>query len=163
MTLAKPIAAFAVALLWLSLPAGPAQAQFGIPGLVNYPNNDFKWVWGRERELTRRGFEDFSLGGYDGGFQCTLTGKLGPGSRITDSEVRAMENDLRTSSFFIQDAANAMYVLDQQRQIDWAELDCVKHVDDADAAELQEREDKARAKAERDRERRRARAQRDAD
>lgn len=140
--------------------AGPALAQFG---QVNYPQSDFRWVWGNERDLARRGFEDFSVSGNDAGFQCTLKGRLHPGSRLTQTDIRALENELRTTLFFIQRAANTMYVLDQQRDIDWAELDCVKHVDDASAAELREREEKARAKAERDRERRRARRAREED
>ena len=137
-----------------------ALAQFG---QVNYPQSDFRWVWGNERDLARRGFEDFSISGNDAGFRCTLKGRLRPGSRLTETDVRALENDLRSTLFFIERSANTMYVLDQQRDIDWAELDCAKHVDDASAAELREREEKARAKAERDRERRRARRAREED
>jgi hypothetical protein len=159
MTAVKSTFAFAAALLHLTLLASmPAHAQFGH---FSYPKDDFKWYWGDQRELSRRGFEDFSMIGYDGGFRCTLSGSLGPGSRLTGNEVRQIENDLSTSSFFIENVANTMYVLDQRREIDWAELDCIKPVVDESAADLQDREDKARAKAERDREKRRERQQRE--
>lgn len=155
---AKYSAALAAALLISSIAARDAYAQFGH---LNYPQTDFKWVWGQQNELRRRGFADFSVTGRDGGFQCELTGRLHPGSRLSETEVRGLERDLAQSLFFIETASNTMYVLDQQRDIDWAELDCVKPVVDEAAAELAEREAKALAKAERDRERRRERRARE--
>lgn len=154
---AKCTTALAAALLISAAPIDGADAQFG---QFNYPQNDFKWIWGTQGEVRRRGFADFSVNGNDAGFRCTLEGRLRAGSRMTDIEVRGLENDLSTSLFFIQTAASAMYALDQRRDIDWAELDCAKPVVDEDAAELREREEKARAKAERDRERRRERRDR---
>jgi hypothetical protein len=151
-------AALAAALLISSFYARDATAQFGH---LNYPQSDFKWVWGRQNELRRNGFADFDVSGRDAGFDCTLQGRLHPGSRLTQTDIRGLENDLSQSLYFIETAANTMYVLDQQRDIDWAELDCVKPVIDESAAELAEREAKARAKAERDRERRRERRARD--
>jgi hypothetical protein len=152
---AKCFAALAAAFLIASLCARDAVAQFG---RLNYPQSDFRWVWGQQNDLRRRGFADFNVSGRDGGFDCKLEGRLHPGSRMTQMDIRGLENDLGQSLFFIETAANTMYALDQQRDIDWAELDCVKSVIDESATELAEREAKARAKAERDRERRRERA-----
>lgn len=148
-------AAVAAALLAATLTPGPAAAQFG---RINYPQNDFRWFWGRQGdELQRRGFADFDIRGTDAGFECTLEGSIHPGSRLSTREVRELENELRSSLFFIESAANTMYALDQRRDIDWAELDCVKSVDDASESELHEREQKALERAKRARERRRAR------
>lgn len=143
---------------------GPsASAQFGFPGLMQLPADDFTWIWGTRRERIGRG-SDFSILGGEGGFRCELDGRLSPSSSWSTSEIRRFENDLRGSLGFIQEAANAMYIMDQQRQLDWARLDCARPEDPAEDPErAQELEDKARAKAERRRERRRARAASEAD
>jgi hypothetical protein len=149
-------------LIGLSLPVGEAEAQFGFPGVFNMPTEDFTWIWGRirERDLGRR--PDVSTVGFDAGFRCELTAKLSPGSRMDTIEVRQLENQLGTASFFIESAANAMYVLEQQREIDWGKLDCKKpQADDESEAEVQERLDRARERAEKRRDRRRARESED--
>lgn len=155
---AKLLTAVAAALLAATLMPDTAAAQFG---RVNYPQNDFRWVWGTQNELRRRGFADFNVRGSDGGFNCTLEGRMHPASRMTTVEIRQLENELQQSMFFIETAANTMYALEQRRDIDWAELDCVKAAADESAAELREREERARAKAEQARERRRQRQARD--
>jgi hypothetical protein len=144
-----------VILAWL--PA-VASAQFGFPGQYNLPQNDFRWVWGRDSEAAFSRFEDFSIRGGESGFDCTLRGGLSPASRMSRVEIRDLESDLRTSLFFIQSSANAMYILDQQRDLDWAVLECAKQeAEERTAEESAERESKARARAERRRDRRRAR------
>ena len=141
------------------LPASAAWAQF-FPGFVNLPQNDFKWVWGTEKDLeNRRGSTDFSVVGFEASFRCDLTGRFSASSNYSMSEIRAFEDQLRNGSgFFIQNAAVTMNNLELNRQLRWAELDCAKpEPTDADEAALKAKEDKARERAERARERRRAR------
>lgn len=142
------------------LPLAAALAQF-FPGMVNLPSNDFKWIWGTDPELQeRRGSTDFSVTGFEAAFRCELTGRFSVSSNYSRPEIRAFEDELRNGGFFIQNAANRMWTLDQSRQLRWAELDCVKpEPTDQDEATLKAKEDKARERAERARERRRAREQ----
>jgi hypothetical protein len=121
-----------------------AHAQFGI---VTLPQNDFTWRWGDVEESVARRFEDFSVNGGESFFRCELTGKLSPGSRMTVNEVRQMENDLQVSMFFIQSAANTMNALDFRRDLDWAELACVKPERNDDPEASAERVERAREKA----------------
>ncbi len=132
-----------------------AMAQFGFPAQL--PDEDFVWMWGRQNERAPRRFEDFSVNGSDGQFRCDLTGKMSVTGRMSPQEIREMENQLRASLYFVQESASTMYQLDLLRELDWAMLDCRKHVSDETESEAQEREDKARERAERKRERRRAR------
>ena len=157
------LAILAAALILSVLPLSMANAQFGglFPGQVNLPADDFTWIWGNRRETTMGRSEDFSVRGGELGFRCTLTGRLGPGNTWSRSEIRQLETDLSSSLSFVQASANAMYTLEQRRDIDWAILDCVKSEQVQTAERKQEQEDKARAKAERRREQRRAREQRE--
>jgi hypothetical protein len=67
---------------------------------------------------------------------------------MTDPEINEMETQLGTSLYFIQATAMLMNDLDLQRQLDWAELACVKPEGrEEDPAELQERVERARQKA----------------
>jgi hypothetical protein len=137
--------------------AGTASAQFFPPQL---PSDDFVWTWGRSLpEAEKRGFSDLDVRGSESSFQCHLTAKLSIASSRTASDLRQLENELRSSLFFIQTVANTMYYLEQSFDLDWAVLDCDKYEDDPDEATSAEREDKARERAERARERRRAREQ----
>ncbi len=142
---------------------GTALAQFGgvFPGMVNLPADDFVWQWGNQRDAARGRFQDFSARGGEASFRCDLTGGLSVSNSWSNREIRQFENDLNTSMTFIQSAAYAMYVLDQQRDLDWAVLDCDRYEREETADELQEKEDKARARAERRREQRRARRERE--
>lgn len=133
MNLSRSIPAFAAISVLGALGHSAANAQLGsIFGQVNLPTSDFTWFWGNQRDADLGRASDFSVSGSDTGFLCELTGRLGAGSRLSSMEVRSLENDLRTSSFFIQAVANTMYTLDQQRDIRWAKLVCAK----PEAAEL---------------------------
>lgn len=126
-----------------ALTCGAAQAQFGA---FNLPSGDFAWQWGNPERLGR--FHDFSINGSEADFRCELTGKLSAGSRMSQVDVRQMESDLASSLYFIEQATNTMNVLDQQRELDWAALNCVKAKPrEPDAEKRKEIEDKARAKA----------------
>lgn len=149
------VAAFAT--LLAPLLVGSARAQFGIG--MSLPDNDFTWTWGDQR--TGGMIEDFSVSGAEAGFRCDLTGKLRLGS-MSGREIRALEDQLRGSIFFVRNAANAMNALDLRGELDWATLECVQPKPrEADAEKRAEREAKALEKAARERERRRARQQRE--
>ena len=134
-------AAFAVALFSLG-----AHAQFS--GLVTLPSSDFTWRWGNwDRELSRR-VNDFDITGHEASFRCELTAGLRPSSRMTREDVRAIENELQGSLYFIQEAAHTLNILDQQRDLEWAELACAKpQPAETSPEESQERVDRAREKA----------------
>jgi hypothetical protein len=153
----KPTAALAAGMFVLVLFHGTANAQFGFAQL---PQDDFTWHWGDFERSS--GFEDFASSGNDGRFRCELTGKLRPGSRMSRTDVREMETELRSSLEFVRSVANAMYILDQQRELDWATLVCkTPEPTEVSAEEKLERETKARERALRDLERRRARRERE--
>jgi len=103
----------------------PVAAQFGYPGQMNLPQNDFTWTWGDQRSA-ERDREDFSIFGNEAGFRCDLTGKFRPSGRVSRLDIRELESSLRNNMRFIQGAANTMNQLDAQGQIDWAVLKCVK-------------------------------------
>ena len=143
------IAAAAVA----GLAANAAQAQFG-----NYqlPQNDFVWNWGANPDR-QVGFEDFTVTGGEGGFQCELKGKISPGSQMTPTQLHQLEDALRSRIDFIYASSNYMNQLDQNRELDWAKLSCAKpEPTPATAQEKADRETKAREKMQREVERRRA-------
>ena len=142
------------ALLWQST----TNAQINLP--MQLPRDDFTWHWGDVEDA--RGAEDFSVDGNDGRFRCTLTGRLRIASQMSMMDVRQMESDIRMSMEFVRAAAEAMYVLDQQRDLDWATLACKKPVAaEVTEEEKLERESRAREKALREMQRRRERQQRE--
>jgi hypothetical protein len=149
------LAAAIASLTALVLVTPCANAQFGLP--MQLPKEDFIWMWGKLRDAQQTGFADFSITGGESGFRCELTGRLSPASGISAPEIRDLENYLRSSLFFIQEAATAMNQMEYNRSISWAQLNCDKYEDDPDEATSQEREDRARERAERKREQRRAR------
>jgi hypothetical protein len=131
-----------------------AFAQLGLP--MQLPQDDFVWAWGRAQTPdARRGFQDFNIVSSDGGFRCQLTGKMSISSGLGRTEARQLEQELRASMFFIQEAAYTMNTYDSYRYIEWAILDCKKPESTETEDDLAEREAKARARAERARERRR--------
>jgi hypothetical protein len=124
---------------------GTVGAQFS--NFVTLPTSDFTWRWGDWEESRRRN-EDFNVNGNEGGFRCELVGQFGPGSQLTEREVRVMEQELGSSLYFIQSAANAMNILDQQRDIEWAELACTRPPPtENDPEKSAERVERAREKA----------------
>jgi hypothetical protein len=138
------------------LTATAAHAQLGFG--YQLPKDDFVWNWGRSEEGINRSFEDFNVHGNEGGFQCELTGKVGLSGRMSDADVRALEEALRTRLDFIYAVSNYMNELDRQNLIEWARLDCDKFDPQPSTEdEKAEREAKAKEKMQREIERRRAR------
>ena len=149
----------AVAFAAVALVQGRAVAQFGNP-FVQLPKDDFTWFWG-DRE-NQRGIEDFDVSGGESRFHCELKAKLSPASQLSTSDVRNLEDQLRASLVFVQDAAGLMNQLDYQRDLDWARLACSAPKPGPESQEQKsEREAKAREKALREQAKRRARQQRD--
>ena len=105
----------------------PASAQFNgiLPGQSNLPQDDFTWTWGNQR-AAGRGFADISVFGTEAGFSCDLKGKLRLGGRVSKMDIREIETKLRSESYFIRGASNAMNELDGQRELEWATLVCEK-------------------------------------
>jgi len=139
--LPKSIGLIAVVLLSAPLLLTTASAQFntGFGGQMRLPQDDFTWTWG-DRSSAGRGFEDISIFGNEEGFRCDLAGKLKSGTRISRMDVREIEREIRSSTYFIQAAANAMNNLDAQRELDWASLKCEKpKSDEEDQTERDER------------------------
>ena len=136
-----------------------AAAQFG---LYNLPQNDFTWHWGQSKpEQPGRGMADIEARGSESFFQCELTAKSRTLTLTTD-EVREIELQLTGRLDFIYAVNEAMYYLDQSRQLDWATLDCKKYKEEPKTAEESaEREAEAREKMQRELERRRARQNKD--
>ena len=142
------IAAAAVALA-----ATSAQAQIAYYQL---PQNDFVWNWGAnpDRQI---GFEDFTVTGGEGGFHCELKGKLNPGGTLTPTQLHQLEDALRARIDFIYASSQYMNQLDQQRELNWAKLSCMKpEPTPATAQEKADREAKAREKMQKEIDRRRA-------
>jgi hypothetical protein len=155
MARSKLLSTLAAALLTAS--AQPAaEAQFGV---MNLPRDDFTWMWGRTPDTARRGASDFTAGGGEAGFRCNLVGKMRLGSRYTRSDIRQLENELRSSMAFIQYTANMMNVLDQRREIEWATLECTKPQAEPDEEREQQRLDRARERMIEEQRRRRERQQ----
>ncbi len=140
-----------------------AYAQFGqtFPGLVNLPDQDFTWNWGRTADTVVSRAEDFSIRGNQAQFRCELTGRFSAGSHYTSTDARALADRLQSSLFFIEDAAYTMADLDRQRELDWATLACEEPKRDESEQASQEREDRAHEKALKDLEKRRAKRARE--
>ena len=147
-----PIAAAAIAVLTVT----PAHAQFGYYQL---PKSDFTWNWG-DPERAGMKFEDFSVNGSEGGFNCELKGKLSGASRMTPSDLHTLEDQLRSRLDFIYASSSTMNQLDQAHELNWARLQCAK----PEAKPLSEdekaaKEAKAREKMQKEIDRRRAHQQ----
>jgi hypothetical protein len=146
------IAAAAIATLTVTA----AQAQFGYYQL---PKNDFVWNWGNP-ERSGMKFEDFSVNGGEGGFNCELKGKLSGASRLTPSDLHSLEDQLRSRLDFIYASSNTMNQLDSARELEWARLSCAKpEAKPLSEQEKAEKEAKAREKMQREIDRRRAHQQ----
>jgi hypothetical protein len=142
----------AIAIGGLATPA--AYSQFG----YSLPKDDFVWNWGRNREGANTAFEDISVSGNEAGFRCELTGKTGFGGRLSPSDIRALEEELRSRLDFIYAAATYMNDLEARNMIEWARLACEKYeAAPSTEEEKAERESRAKEKMQREIERRRAR------
>jgi hypothetical protein len=158
MLIYKSFGAVAAVLFVTSLNTSDASAQLGL----NLPRDDFTWIWGDAEDAAAGRGRDISTSGNESGFNCNLPGNLRAASRMGPTDIRALENEIRTSLWFIQTAANAMNTLEFRRELDWAKLDCTKpQGSEEDAEAREERLDKAREKVMREQRARRERQQRD--
>ncbi|MFL2547067.1 MAG: hypothetical protein ACJ0SL_06860 [Candidatus Rariloculaceae bacterium] len=123
----QTIAPITAAVATYVLLVGSLSAQFnpGMPGQMQLPADDFTWVWGQTNDRDNQ-FEDISVSGSDGFFRCNLRGKLSIGTRMTSSDVRALENELRGELNFVQLVTYRMNELDARRDLQWATLECKK-------------------------------------
>ena len=147
-----------LASLLVGLTSTAAMAQLPNPFYrVQLPDEDFVWPWGNPRRNDDRQRPDFSVQGGEEGFFCTAEGAFRPASRMSDFEnVRAFEEDLRSSLYFVQNVTNIFNFYYRERVLDWAVLDCTKRESEPSEEKVQERLDRALERAERARERRRA-------
>ena len=147
-----PVAAAAIAALWVTA----AHAQFGYYQL---PKQDFVWNWG-DPERSGLKFEDFSVSGGEGGFNCELKGKLNGASQLTPSALHTLEDQLRSRIDFIYASSSTMNQLDNSHELDWARLSCAKpQAKPLTDQEKADKEAKAREKMQREIDRRRAHQQ----
>ncbi len=139
--------------------AAGAAAQFG---LYTLPRSDFRWNWGETNLERRMGQADIQLRGSESFFECEFTARFRPTTNMTHRDIRAVRDSLSTRLDFIYAVNETMYYLDQDRQIDWATLDCKKYEPENRGPEASaERQSEAREKMLRELERRRARARDD--
>jgi hypothetical protein len=128
-----------------------------IPNSVNV--SGFVWNWGNV-EKTGAKFEDFTVNGGEGGFNCELKGKLWGVSRMTTTDLHTLEDQLRSRIDFIYASSNTMNELDRNGDLEWGRLACSKmqpkQLTDQEKAD---REAKAREKMQREVDRRRAHQQ----
>jgi hypothetical protein len=159
--MSRIVAPLVAALGAQSLPFSDAAAQLG---LYTLPRSDFVWNWGRVDLERRHGTADIELSGSESSFNCDLTARMRASSPMSMSEVRELENELRTRLDFIYAASELMNYLEYQRALDWATLDCKRHEPEPNSPEESaQRESEAREKMLRELERRRARQQRNDD
>jgi len=147
-----PIAAAAIAALGVN----SAHAQFGYYQL---PKNDFVWNWGNPEQFGVK-FEDFSVNGGEGGFNCELKGKLSGASQMTSSQLHTLEDQLRARLDFIYASSNTMNQMETSHELMWARLSCAKpEAKPLTEQEKADKEAKAREKMQREIDRRRAHQQ----
>jgi len=150
----RKLAVIAALAMLGALSAASANAQFG----YQLPKGNFVWNWGRSGEDANTRFEDFYVTGNEDGFQCELKGKVGASGRMSQNDIKALEEALRVRLDFIYAASNYMNELEQQRVIEWARLSCEKPVATPSTDEEKaEHEARAKEKMQREIDRRRAR------
>jgi len=133
--------------------ATAAHAQFGYYQL---PKNDFVWNWG-SAERNAGKFEDFTVNGGEGGFNCELKGKLSGASQYTPTQLHTLEDQLRSRIDFIYASSNTMNQMDSAHELEWARLSCAKpEAKPLSEQEKADKEQKAREKMQREIDRRRA-------
>jgi hypothetical protein len=135
--------------------ATDAAAQY----FYQLPNADFKWNWGEVREDRRFGHADIDMTGGEANFDCQFTLRFRPTANMTVTDIRNFRDELGRRLDFIYAVSEQMYYLEQNRDVDWATLDCKKfQAEPKTADEIAERQNEARDKMLRELERRRARA-----
>ena len=145
----------------LAAASAGAFAQLTVPRIVQLPTEDFLWTWGSGR-VDERERPEFEVLGSQRQFQCTLTGSFRRGSRMRDFyEMRAFEQTLTSSLYFIEDATITLNDYYRSNHLDWASLDCKIPQGEESEEAMQERVDRALERAERARDRRRARQEDD--
>jgi hypothetical protein len=126
------------------------------------PNADFRWNWGEVREDKRFGQPDIEMTGGEANFDCQFTLRFRPTADMTVTAIRDFRDGLARRLDFIYAVSEQMYYLEQNRDVDWATLDCKKfEAEPKTADEIAERQNEAREKMMRELERRRARARDD--
>lgn len=146
--------------LLTALVATGVAAQSSIPYIIQLPSEDFVWQWGGGNSAfeDRRGRPDFRINGSEQRFNCELTGEFKLGSRMSDFyELRAFEQSLNNTLYFIQDATETLNYYYRVNELDWGTLDCSIHDTEISEDKEQARVDRALERAERQRERRRRR------
>jgi hypothetical protein len=162
MRMSRIVAPLIAAVAGQTLPVSDALAQ--VPGLYSLPKTDFRWNWGSTNLEQRRGAADIQMQGGEAQFRCELTAQMRASSTMTPVEYRELESQLSTRLDFIYAVSEAMNVLEYQRVLEWATLDC-KEFEPAEQSpeEKATREQEAREKMLRELERRRERQQRNAE
>ena len=128
----------------------------------NLPKDDFRWNWGTANRDQQRGMADIEVRGSESFFTCDFTARMRPSSAMSTTEIRELENQLRSRIDFIYAVSETMYSMDLNRSVDWATLDCKRYEPEPPSPEEKaERESEAREKMLRELEKRRARQQRD--
>ena len=156
--MAKRIATRAAMLAAVCLPAAALQAQPSMPQLGPIlPSSDFTWVWGKPEP--GQGGREFSAVGHEQRFRCELRGAFRMGTRLSEREMLAVEQELPVSLYFIQDATIQMNTLDRARELRWARLECKlpAQEEESDPVAQEERLDKLRERALRRQQQRRER------
>ena len=107
---------------------------------------------------------DIDVSGSESFFRCDLTARMRAGNAMSAPQLRELELQLSQRLDFIYAVSEAMNLLEANRELDWATLDCKKwEAAPASEEEKAEREAEARDKMLRELERRRERAQRKSD
>jgi hypothetical protein len=131
-------------------------------GMYTLPKSDFVWNWGEANEETRFGHADIEVSGTESSFRCELEARMRPTSTLTPTQISDFERELGGRLDFIFAVSEAMNLLERERALDWARLDCKKYeAGPVSAEESAERQNEAREKMLRELERRRERQQRD--
>lgn len=153
----KRIATRTALLAAVCVPAAALQAQPRIPQLGPIlPSSDFTWVWGKPEP--GQGGREFTAVGREQRFNCELRGAFRMGTRLSEREMLAIEQELPISLYFIQDATLQMNSLDRARELRWAQLECKLPVEEeADPQAQEQRLDKLRERALRRQQQRRER------
>ena len=131
-------------------------------GFYTLPKDDFIWNWGDVAEARQRGMADIEVSGSESFFHCDLTARMRPSSARSPTDMREIEMTLRQRLDFIYAVSETMNILEYNRELEWATLDCKRQGEEnIDPETRAERETAAREKMLRELERRRERSRDD--